>query len=149
MQDTENKGVSAKALKNLERNEFFRRFEWGLEEIPALEYSTQAAIFDVERIEPETENEQVDGKNVLKFKFTYIIRDGLAPPWVIGLHKLTVDSKISAKIDAYLSEGTNVLDVQILRTPKGIRYKIEPFEHFQSVPGYSTPLPISWWKHYT
>jgi hypothetical protein len=73
----------------------------------------------------------------------------LAPPWVIGLYKLTVDSKTSAKIDAYLSEGTNVLDIQILRTPKVIRYKIEPFEHNPSVPDYSTPLPISWWKRYT
>jgi hypothetical protein len=132
MEDSENKKLSAKALKNLQRNEFFRRFEWGLQEIPPLEYSIQGAIFDAERIEPKIEKEQVDGNNVLKFKFTYIISDGLAPPWVIGLHKLTVDSKTSAKIDAYLSEGTNVLDIQILRIPKGIRYKIQPFEVFQS-----------------
>ncbi|MFL6421996.1 MAG: hypothetical protein ACJ71R_00210 [Nitrososphaeraceae archaeon] len=144
MEDNKDKGLSAKALKNLKRNEFFRKFECGLEEIPPLEHSIQGAIFDAERIEPKIEKEQVDGNNVLKFKFTYIISYGLAPPWEIGLHKLTVDSKTSAKIDAYLSEGTNVLDVQILRTPKGIRYKIEPFVHFQSVPGYSTPLPISW-----
>jgi hypothetical protein len=149
MGDNENKVLSAKALKNLERNEYLRRFECGLEEIPRLEHSIQGAIFDAERIEPEIEKEQVDTKNVLKFKFTYIISDGLAPPWVVGLHKLTVDSKTSAKIDAYLSEGTNVLDIQILRTPKGIRYKIQPFEIFQSAPGYRTALPISWWKRYT
>jgi hypothetical protein len=147
MVDNENKGLSAKALKNLKRNEYLRRFELGLEPIPLLEYSGYA-VFDAELIEPVRVNEQVDGNNVLKFKFTYTISYGLAPPWEIGLYKLTVDSKTSAKIDAYLSEGTNVLDIEILRTPKGIRYKIQPFEVFQSDPDYRTALPISWCKRY-
>jgi hypothetical protein len=60
----------------------------------------------------------------------------------IGVRELIVDAKTSAKIDAYLSEVINVLDIQISRTPKGIRYKIEPFEHCPSVSGISTVMYI-------
>jgi hypothetical protein len=93
------------------------------------------------------EEKKKDGKRILEFRFKYIVTVQ-APPWELGLRELTVDSKTSAKIDAYLSEGTNVLDIQILRTPKGIRYKIQPFEVFQSDPGYRAALPISWWRGY-
>lgn len=146
MVDNENKGLSAKALKNLKRNEYLRRFELGLEPIPLLEYSGYA-VFDAELIEPVSDEKKIDGKTILEFRFKYIVTVQ-APPWEIRLRELTVDSKTSAKIDAYVSEGTNVLDVQILRTPKGIRYKIKPSEHFQSVPCYHTALPISWCKRY-
>lgn len=144
MQDSEKKDkLTAKASQNLQTNEFFRRLEWGrLEDIPLLEHSLQGAIFDAERIISEREQEEVDGKKVLKFKFTYIITNGQAPPWDNSLFKLTVDSKTSAKIDAYLSEGTNVLDIQILRTPKGIRYKFSPCDFCQSISGYRATLPI-------
>jgi hypothetical protein len=147
MEDNKDKGLSAKAVKNLERNEYLRRIEWGLEPIPPLKYSTYAA-FDAEKIEPVKEEKEINGKKVLKFKFKYII--GVSdPPWEIGVLELIVDAKTSAKIDAYLSEVINVLDIQILRTPKGIRYKIEPFEHFQSASGNHTALPITWWRQYT
>jgi hypothetical protein len=144
MQDNEKKDkLTAKARQNLQTNEFLRRLEWGrLKDIPLLEHSIQGAIFDSERIVSEREKEEVDGNKVLKFKFIYIITNGQAPPWDNDLFKLTVDSKISAKIDAYLSEGINVLDIQILRTPKGIRYRIEPFEHCPSVSGISTVMHI-------
>jgi hypothetical protein len=144
MQDSEKKDkLTAKARQNLQTNEFFRRLEWGrLEDIPLLEDSLQGAIFDAERIVSEREKEEVDGKKVLKFKFTYIITKGHASPWENDLFKLTVDSKTSAKIDAYLSEGINALDIQILRTSKGIRYKFSPYEICQSISGYRTVLPI-------
>jgi hypothetical protein len=117
--------------------------EWGrLADIPLLEDSLQGAIFDAERIVSEREKEEVDGKKLLKFKFTYIITKGHASPWENDLFKLTVDSKTSAKIDVYLSEGINSLDIQILRTPKGIRYKFSPYEICQSISGYRTALPI-------
>jgi hypothetical protein len=138
MEDNKDKGLSPKALENLKRNDFFRKFEWGIEEIPYLEHSIQGAIFDAERIDPEIEKKQADGRNVLKCKFTYIITDGLAPPWEIGLYKITVDAKASSKIDGYLSRGINVLDIRILRSPKAIRYHIKPYEHCQSVSGIRT-----------
>jgi hypothetical protein len=147
MEDNKDKGLSAKALKNLKQNEFLRRIELGLEPIPTLEHSGYV-VFDAELIEPVSEDKKIDGKTILEFRFKYIV--GVqAPPWELGLRELIVDTKTSAKIDAYLSEGTNVLDIKILRTPKGVRYKIQPFEGFQLAPGYHTPLPISWWNRYT
>ena len=147
MEDNEKKVLSAKALKNLKKNEFLRRLEWGLEDIPPLEHSIQGAIFDAERIMPEREEKEVGGNKVLKFKFTYIVGDVNTPPWMNELFKLTVDSRISAKIDAYLSEGTNVLDIQISRTPKGVRYKISPCEIYQPISGYRIPLPKGFWQY--
>jgi hypothetical protein len=144
MQDSEKKDkLTAKARQNLQTNEFFRRLEWGrLKDIPLLEHSIQGAIFDAERIVSEREKEEVDGNKVLKFKFIYIITNGQAPPWDNNLFKLTVDSKISAKIDAYLNQGINVLDIQTLHTAKGIRYKISQCDFCQSISGYRTTLPI-------
>jgi hypothetical protein len=134
---------SAKARQNLQRNEFFRRLEWGrLDDIPVLDYSVQGAIFDAERIVQEREEEEVDGQKVLKFNFTYVITIGHNPPWENALFKLTVDSKTSAKIDAFLNEGINLLDIQVSRTPKGNRYRFSPWAIFQSIPGYRTTLPI-------
>jgi hypothetical protein len=147
MENSEEKGLSAKALKNLKRNEFLRRLECGLEDIPTLEHSIQGAIFDAERIMPERNEKEVNGNKVLKFKFTYIVGDVNTPPWMNELFKLTVDSRMSAKIDEYLSEGTNVLDIQILRTPKGIRYKISPCEVYESIPGYRISLPKGFWGY--
>jgi hypothetical protein len=145
MEDNQNKGLSPKALKNLEQNEFLRRFEWGLEPVPILDFST-IAIFDAERIKPVREEKEVDGKMVLEFKFKYLIGvDAL--PYDIRVRELIVDAKTSAKIDAYLREGFYMLDIKILRTPKGIRYKIEPFEDYPSVRAYRTPLPISFWRY--
>jgi hypothetical protein len=92
-----------------------------------------------------SEKKEVDGKMVLKFEYIYLIGVTWPDP-DIGVRKLPVDAKTSAKIDAYLREGINVFDIEVLRTPKGIRYKIEPFEYSPSVPGYSTALPISLWK---
>jgi hypothetical protein len=92
MEDSEKKDeLSAKAHQNLQRNQFLRRLEWGLEPIPLLEYSTYA-YFDAERIEPIREKKEVDGKSVLKFKFKYIISQS-EPPWEIGVRELIVDSK--------------------------------------------------------
>jgi hypothetical protein len=141
MEDNKYKGLSAKACQNLRENEFLRRLEWRLEEIPPLEHSIQGAIFDAEKIMQEREKNEVKGKKVLKFKFTYIITNGHASPWENDLFKLAVDSKTSAKIDAYLNEGINVLDIEVLRTPKGIRYKFNPPEFYQSISGYRTTLP--------
>lgn len=142
MQDDRNKVLSENARQTLQRNETLRRLEWGLEGIPPLERSIKGAIFDSERIMPEREKKEVDGNKVLKFKFIYIITDGNASPWENVLYKLTVDSKTSAKIDRYLNEGVHVLDIQILRSPKGIRYKFKPCEIVQSISGFSATLPI-------
>ena len=99
------------------------------------------ALFDAERIEAVRKEKEVDRKRMLEFNFKYLI--GVSgPDPEIGVRELIVDAKTSAKIDAYLSEVINVLDIQILRTPKGIRYKIEPFEHCPSVSGISTVMHI-------
>jgi hypothetical protein len=99
------------------------------------------ALFDAERIEAVRKEKEVDRKRMLELNFKYLI--GLSgPDPEIGVRELIVDAKTSAKIDAYLSEVINVLDIQILRTPKGIRYKIEPFEHCPSVSGISTVMHI-------
>jgi hypothetical protein len=143
VQDDRNKVPSENALQTLQRNEFLRRLEWGLEEISPLKHSIHGAIFDVERITPERNAVEVDGNRVLKFKFSYTITNGEASPWVNALYKLTVDSKTAAKIDAYLNEGTNVLNVQIQHTRRGIRHKISPYEVCQSIPGFRTALPVS------
>jgi hypothetical protein len=99
------------------------------------------ALFDAERIEAVRKEKEVDRKRMLEFNFKYLI--GVSgPDPEIGVLELIVDAKTSAKIDAYLSEVIYVLDIQILRTPKGIRYKIEPFEHCPSVSGISTVMHI-------
>lgn len=139
--------LSAKALENLKRNEYLRRLEWGLEDIPTLEHTIEGAIFDAERIMPERDEKEVDGNKVLNFKFTYIVSDLYSPSCMDGLFKLTVDSRTSAKIDAYLNEGTNVLEIQISRTSKGIRYRIRPDEIYQSIPGYRIALPKGFWQY--
>jgi hypothetical protein len=134
--------LSAKAHETLKRNEYLRKLECGLEHIPEIKHRIDAAIFDPERIIPERVEEEINGTMIVKFKFIYIIMDAFAAPWENALFKIIVDSKTSAKIDAYLNEGKNVLGIEILRTPKGIKYKISHDEDFhRSIPGYQIPLP--------
>jgi hypothetical protein len=142
----ESSHITEKARQNLERNEFLRRLEFGLEPIPPLNYSTYA-YFDAERIEAVTKVEEVDGNRVLKFNFKYTVGVDRPDP-EIGVRLLTVDAKISAKIDLYLYEGINVLNIKIIHTGKGTKYKIEPFEPVPSVPEYRTALPLSFWKYH-
>jgi hypothetical protein len=117
------KKLNAKAEENLRRNEFLRRRELGLEPIPPLHQST-LAIFDPERVQPV--REEVNGKIVLKFR--YIV---YAPPmyeYDKGEHEVTVDTKTSAQIDEYLSNGITMLEIKVSCRRNDVRYKIEPLD---------------------
>jgi hypothetical protein len=123
MEYTKDNGLSAKALKNLKRNELFRRIELGLMPIPPLKRSTVAVVLDPERIEPVAC--KVDGKNVIRLR--YIVTVSPEHKYDTGERAVIADARTSEAIDAYLRENINIVDIRVSCRGKDIIYKIEPF----------------------
>jgi hypothetical protein len=131
MEDNKDKMLSPKALRNLQRNEFLRGVELGLQPIPRLEQSTEA-IFDLEMVEAVRADKEIDGKRVLAFNFRYFIYTNLDP--VLPVREIVVDLNTSAKIDSCLAKGIKVFDVQVVPTREGLRYDITPIDDIEPDP---------------
>jgi hypothetical protein len=110
------KELSEKAIQNLVRNEELRKSSSPFLSIQPGEKFI--GLFNPEKMEP-VENEY-DGKKVQRFQ--YAVTDpntGQEKYWSVG-------KRVSEQIDAFLSEGHNLLKIQRLGTGKDTRYNIFP-----------------------
>jgi hypothetical protein len=108
--------LSEKAKENLRRNEELRRSSSPIVILQAGEKF--AGLFDPEKVEPE--EKEFDGKKVQRFRYT--VKDpntGQEKYWSVG-------KRVSEQIDAFLSEGHNLLKIQRLGSGTETRYNIFP-----------------------
>jgi hypothetical protein len=110
------KELSQKALENLRKNEELRR---KASEFLSLQPGEKfLGLFDPEKFEPVIQ--EFDGKKVQRFQ--YMIKDpntGQEKFW-------RVSKRVPEQIDAFLSEGHNLLEIQRLGSGNDTRYNILP-----------------------
>ena len=109
-------GLSEKAKQNLELNAQLRKQDSSFFNPQPGEKSV--LIFDAEKVQPV--KKIFDGKPFQKFQYT--VQDpntGYEKYW-------TVSKRTSEQIDAYLTEGQNVLKVHRIGTGTDTRYTIMP-----------------------
>ena len=108
--------LSEKAKENLRRNEELRRRSSPVVILQSGE--KLAGLFDPEKVEPE--EKEFDGKKVQRFRYSFTDPNtGQERYWSVG-------KRVSEQIDAFLSEGHNLLKIQRLGTGKDTRYNIFP-----------------------
>ena len=117
--ETENRQseLSERARQNLQRNADLRNS--GINKyFNPLPGDKAALLFDAEKVEPV--EMEFDGKKVQRFQYT--VKDpntGQEKYW-------TVSKRTSEQIDAFLSEGHNLLKIQRFGLGKDTRYHIIP-----------------------
>jgi hypothetical protein len=102
--------------KTLQRNAEIRNSGGGNKYFTLQPGDKAALLFDAEKVEPV--EREFDGKNVQRFQYT--VKDpntGQEKYW-------TVSKRTSEQIDAFLSEGHNLLKIQRAGLGKDTRYHI-------------------------
>jgi tRNA nucleotidyltransferase (CCA-adding enzyme) len=114
--NTKKEELSVRAKENLKRNEELRR---KASQFLSLQPGEKfLGLFNPEKMEPV--EREFDEKKVQRFQYT--IEDpntGQEKYW-------SVSKRTSEQIDAFLSEGQNMLKIQRLGSGKGTRYNILP-----------------------
>ena len=110
------KELSDKAKENLRRNEELRRKSSKFQSVQPGEKFV--GLFNPEKMEPV--EQEFDGKKVQRFQYT--IQDpntGMEKFWIVS-------KRTSEQIDAFLTEGHNLLKIQRLGSGNDTRYNIFP-----------------------
>ena len=113
---TQNQQLSEKAKQNLQRNAEVRNK--GNVFFNPQPGEKSVWIFDAEKVEPV--EKEFDGKKVQRFQYT--IKD----PDTSQEKYWTASKRTSEQIDAFLSEGHNILKVQRIGSGTDTRYNIIP-----------------------
>jgi hypothetical protein len=116
--ETENKSeLSERARQNLQRNAEIRN-SGGNKYFTPQPGDKATLLFDAEKVEPV--EREFDGKNVQGFQYT------VQEPNTGQQKYWTVSKRTSEQIDAFLSEGHNLLKIQRIGLGKDTRYHIIP-----------------------
>ena len=117
--ERENKSeISERARQNLQRNAMLRSSGGGNKYFNPQPGDKAAFLFDAEKVDPV--EMEFDGKKVQRFQYT--VKD----PNTNQEKYWTVSKRTSEQIDAFLSEGHDLLKIQRFGLGKETRYHIIP-----------------------
>src|SRR5690349_14088082 len=106
------KALSAKAQRNLERNELFRRVQLGIDTIPVLKGINSDVTLYAERIEPVVQ--EIHGRRTKMLR--YLVTIPPQKPCDTGERAIIAYVATSAVLDSYLREGIDSVSIRVIRT---------------------------------